>query len=97
MAPLRTSVPAPDFVKSAPLDPAMTPGYVNEIPVGTLMVPSFESSVIPRFALSETLAVTASVPPSRVTWSAVTLPGTAPRFLSVETDTVPAVTVVPAE
>jgi hypothetical protein len=66
LAPLNTSVPAPDFAKSAPVDPAITPGYVNVVDVGTLMVPSLVSRVIPRLASIETDAVTSSAPPFKM-------------------------------
>ena len=67
------------------------------VDVGTLMVPSSESSVMPRFELIDMVAVTARVPPLRMMWSATTDPGTAPRFRSVAADNVPPVMVVPAE
>ena len=97
LAPERVSVPAPVFVR-APACPetfAMTPPYVSVWPDATWMVPTEEPSDTPRLLLSVKPVVTESVPPLITTLSAAAGDGTAPRLVSADTSSTPALTVTP--
>ena len=91
MSPDKINVPAPVLVKVFPEVPAITPKTVNEAPESTWIV-AVLLKVTPLFESNEKVPVVMfKVPLPIVKESAVTDPGTAPKFLSAEIFKVPPV------